>query len=154
MLPLISFEVSLCIFLMLGTLQGDIPFNVRHYTEWHSIYLVSASDPSCVPPRVASARPAGCRRGWCRGNHAMTTPSCHVAAIPSPAPIAVPPASLRLLFRALWETQGTHRSDVSILAISAGRVLLQDLLRHLQHLWVEHKEFRYATGCGVTLGGI
>lgn len=125
-----------------------------HYTGWHSIYRVSASGPNCVHPRAASARSAGCRRGWCPGNHAMTVPSCRVAATPSPAPTGVPPASLRPLFPALWETQGTHQSDVSVLVISAGRVLLLSPLRHLQLLWVEHNEFRYVAGWGVTLGGI
>ena len=128
--------------------------NVRHYTGWYSIYRVSASGPNCVPPQAASARSAGCRRGWCPGNHAMTAPSCRAAATPSPAPTGVPPASLRPLFPALWETQVTHQSDVSVLMISAGRVLLLSPLRHLQLLWVEHNEFRYVAGWGVTLGDI
>ena len=128
MLSFISLK-QVCVFLQ----------NVRQSIRWLSIYRVSASDPNCVPPRAASGRPAGCRRGWCPESHATTTLSCRVAATPSPAPIGVPPASLRPLFPALWETQGKHQSDVSVLAISAGRVLLLGPLRYLQLLWVEHK---------------
>lgn len=105
--------------------------------SFNSTYRVSVSGPSPALLRTAFFRPAGCRRGSCRGIPARA-PSCRVAATPSHAPTGVPPACRRPLSPAPWETQAKRPSGVSALESSAARVPLQGHLRHLQFLWGEH----------------